>query len=247
MEIFWNYTISTVSEGVKTWGKACLLTLYFEWWAKRSVRERARPSLSFRVLLAFAFHDICLREFAHRLWWDAPVCSANRSILVSRISKSMYYKDMWSYLIIWTLPPSSDHKPAKKGFHCHLKVSQHFRGRKTLPIYLKQSLLLLFENTIILFILTSPCWLMIGAAYSWLTSCNRHSRKRLATPISVWHSTSKNKSRFSSYGTITKFIQFSCVWNMYCGLIAFWYEFHFIWYPYHLLITHITIAKKQSK
>ena len=73
MDIFWNYTISTVSEGVKTWGKACLLTLYFEWWAKRSVRERARPSLSFRVLLAFAFHDICLREFAHRLWWDAPV------------------------------------------------------------------------------------------------------------------------------------------------------------------------------
>ena len=70
---FWNYTISTVSERVKTWGKACLLTLYFEWWAKRSVRERARPSLSFRVLLAFAFHDICLREFAHRLWWDAPV------------------------------------------------------------------------------------------------------------------------------------------------------------------------------
>ena len=88
---------------------------------------------------------------------------------------------------------------------------------------------------------------MIGAAYSWLTSCNRHSRKRLATPISVWHSTSKNKSRFSSYGTITKFIQFSWVWNICCGFIAFWYEFDFIWYPYHLLITHITVAKKQRK
>ena len=100
---------------------------------------------------------------------------------------------------------------------------------------------------IISFILTSPCWLMIGAAYSWLTSCNRHSRKRLATPISVWHSTSKNKSRFSSYRTITQFIQFSWVWNICCGLIAFWYEFHFIWYPYHLLITHITIAKNKGK
>ena len=154
---------------------------------------------------------------------------------------------MWNYLIIWTLPPSSDHKPAKKGFHCHLKVSHHFRGRKRCLYTWSSLCYCCIKCRIISFILTSPCWLIIGAAYSWLTSCNRHSRKRLATPISVWHSTSKNKSRFSSYGTITKFIQFSWVWNVYCGLIAFWYELHFIWYPYHLLITHITVAKKQRK
>lgn len=55
--------------------------------------------------------------------------------------------------------------------------------------------------------LTSPCWLMMGAAYSWFTSCNRHSRNTLATPIRVWHSTSKNKSRFSS----CQEIELSCV------------------------------------
>ena len=45
---------------------------------------------------------------------------------------------------------------------------------------------------------------MIGAAYSWFTSCNKHSRKTLATPISVWHSTSKNKSKFSSWTENTR-------------------------------------------
>ena len=247
MNIFWNYNFNSIL-GSQTRDGLCASSPFRV--ASKTIRERTPPPLTLLPRAA----RVCFsryspyREFALRLWWDGPVrMFCNKGISISRISNSMYYKDMWSYPIIWTLPPSSDHKPAKKGFHCHLKVSQHFRGRKTLPIYLKQSLLLLVENKIIPFILTSPCWLMIGAAYSWLTSCNRHSRKRLATPISVWHSTSKNKSRFSSYGTITKFIQFSCVWNICYGLIAFWYEFYFIWYPYHLLITHITIAKKQRE
>ena len=155
---------------------------------------------------------------------------------------------MWGYLIIWTLPPSSDHKPAKKNDFIVTWKWAYISEDEKRCLYIWSSLCCCcLKCKIISFILTSPCWLMIGAAYSWLTSCNRHSRKRLATPMSVWHSTSKNKSRFSSYRTITKFIQFSWVWNICCGLIAFWYEFHIIWYPYHLLITHITIGKKQRK
>ena len=47
-------------------------------------------------------------------------------------------------------------------------------------------------------LVTSPCWLITGAAYSWLTSWRRHSRNTLATPIKVWHSTSKNRSELPS-------------------------------------------------
>ena len=46
--------------------------------------------------------------------------------------------------------------------------------------------------------LTSPCWLIMGAAYSRLTSWKRHSRNTLDTPIRVWHSTSKNRSESGS-------------------------------------------------
>ena len=137
MNIFRNYTILTVSQGVKPWGKACVQAIHFEWRAKRSVRERTRPSLSFRVLLAFALHDICLREFAHRLWWDGPVSMfCNKGISVSR-SLWMYYKDMWSYLIIWTLPPSSDHKPAKKGNSLSLKREPTFQRKKNVAYILE--------------------------------------------------------------------------------------------------------------
>lgn len=135
---------------------------------------------------------------------------------------------MWSYLIIWTLPPSSDHKPAKKGFHCHLKVSKHFSGRKRCLYTWSSLCYCCIKCKIISFILTSPCWLMIGAAYSWLTSCNRHSRKRLATPISVWHSTSKNKSRFSSYGTIKVYsVQLGLKYMLWFNSILVWILFYF--------------------
>ena len=143
------HNFNSIRGSQNLWGRpVCKLSISSG--EQRSVRERARPSLSFCVLLAFAFHDISLREFAHRLWqamgWTSEYVLQQGHFSISYLEVNhMYYKHMWCYLIIWTLPPSSDHKPAKKGFHCHLKVSQHFRGRKTLLIYLKQSLLLLFE------------------------------------------------------------------------------------------------------
>ena len=141
------HNFNSIRGSQNLWGRpVCKLSISSG--EQRSVRERARPSLSFCVLLAFAFHDISLREFAHRLWqamgWTSEYVLQQGHFSISYLEVNhMYYKHMWCYLIIWTLPPSSDHKPAKKGIHCHLKVSQHFRGRKTLLIYLKQSLLLL--------------------------------------------------------------------------------------------------------
>lgn len=145
MNIFWNYTILTVSEGVKPWGTACMQALHFEWRAKLSMRERAphSPSACCSRLPFTIFALQRVRSQAMMGWTSKNVLQQGHFSISYLEVNHMYYKHMWCYLITWTLPPSSDHKPAKKGFHCHSKVSQHFRGRKTLLMYLKQSLLLL--------------------------------------------------------------------------------------------------------
>lgn len=60
------HNFNSIRGSQNLWGRpVCKLSISSG--EQRSVRERARPSLSFCVLLAFAFHDISLREFAHRL------------------------------------------------------------------------------------------------------------------------------------------------------------------------------------
>ena len=108
--------------------------------ASKTIRERTRPPLTLLPRAA----RVCLsryspyREFALRLWWDGQVrMFCNKGISVSHVSKSMYYQDMWSYLIIWTLPPSSDHKPAKKGNSLSLKREPTFQRKKNVAYILE--------------------------------------------------------------------------------------------------------------
>ena len=114
--------------------------------ASKTIRERTRPPLTLLPRAA----RVCLsryspyREFALRLWWDGPVrMFCNKGISVSRISKSMYYRHV---KLPDNLDTSTFKRPqtCKKGISLSLKSEPTFQWKKTLLIYLKQPLLLLY-------------------------------------------------------------------------------------------------------